>query len=99
MLLLLLPAPPAAQALRHVGQLLEECARATVNLPVAPVEPPGAPATVPGPRRGAVISVTFSAGVATCPERGATGDELLVAADRALYEAKAAGRDRVVAAR
>ncbi len=40
--------------------------------------------------------VTISAGVATFPHDAATGDELLSSADRALYDAKRAGRNRVV---
>ncbi len=39
--------------------------------------------------------VTASFGVASLPEHAGTGDELFRAADRALYGAKAAGRDRV----
>lgn len=41
-------------------------------------------------------TITVSAGVAMFPENGATGEALLLAADRALYRAKAEGRDRVV---
>jgi diguanylate cyclase (GGDEF)-like protein len=41
---------------------------------------------------------TFSAGIAVLGEHGDTLAELLVAADRALYEAKDAGRDRVLIA-
>ncbi len=44
---------------------------------------------VPGPR-----PVTASLGIAVRPERGATGAELLAAADRALYAAKQGGRDQ-----
>jgi diguanylate cyclase (GGDEF)-like protein len=40
--------------------------------------------------------VTFSLGVAGFPTHGNTGSEVLAAADAALYQAKAAGRDRVV---
>jgi diguanylate cyclase (GGDEF)-like protein/PAS domain S-box-containing protein len=42
--------------------------------------------------------ITVSAGVASFPEHGATADELLRAADAALYVAKQQGRDRVVSA-
>jgi diguanylate cyclase (GGDEF)-like protein len=40
--------------------------------------------------------VTISVGVASYPEHGSTGADLLRAADSALYAAKEAGRDRVV---
>ena len=44
------------------------------------------------------VAVTASAGVATYPLDGADGAALFAAADRALYEAKRSGRDRIVAA-
>jgi diguanylate cyclase (GGDEF)-like protein len=47
--------------------------------------------TVPAAPSG----VTASLGVASLPEHAGSGDELFRAADRALYGAKAAGRDRV----
>ncbi|HEX8948320.1 MAG TPA: diguanylate cyclase [Dissulfurispiraceae bacterium] len=40
-------------------------------------------------------AITVSLGVASYPDNGATQDELLRAADSALYRAKAGGRDRV----
>jgi diguanylate cyclase (GGDEF)-like protein len=43
-------------------------------------------------------SVSMSAGVAVFPRDGSSGDSLIAAADVALYEAKRAGRDRVMAA-
>jgi diguanylate cyclase (GGDEF)-like protein len=43
-------------------------------------------------------STTISVGVAAYPEHGARADELILAADSALYRAKAEGRDRVVVA-
>ncbi len=43
------------------------------------------------------ITATFSAGLAAYPVSGKNENELLLAADKALYEAKAAGRNRVVA--
>jgi diguanylate cyclase (GGDEF)-like protein/PAS domain S-box-containing protein len=43
-------------------------------------------------------TVTMSIGVAAFPEHGASVEELLLAADSAMYRAKALGRDRVVVA-
>jgi len=45
-----------------------------------------------------VAPVTVSAGVAAAPEHGETVEALIAAADLALYQAKAAGRDCVVVA-
>jgi len=47
---------------------------------------------------GVPRAVTISAGVASMPEQGVSRDELVRAADGALYAAKQAGRNRVVAA-
>jgi diguanylate cyclase (GGDEF)-like protein len=44
------------------------------------------------------VPITVSAGVATIPDHAADPDRLGIAADRALYRAKAGGRDRVGAA-
>jgi diguanylate cyclase (GGDEF)-like protein len=43
-------------------------------------------------------SITISVGVATYPEHGRSAEQLLKAADRALYRAKGEGRNRVIAA-
>jgi diguanylate cyclase (GGDEF)-like protein/PAS domain S-box-containing protein len=53
-------------------------------------------AAVPVPFGNSAIAVTASFGVATFPREGQTGDELIAAADSALYAAKAAGRNRVI---
>ena len=45
---------------------------------------------------GASIRATLSIGVAMCPTNGSSMDELVRAADLALYDAKDQGRDRVV---
>jgi diguanylate cyclase (GGDEF)-like protein/PAS domain S-box-containing protein len=47
------------------------------------------------PYDGMKFSATFSAGVATFPEHGLTGEEILQAADQALYRSKNSGRNRV----
>lgn len=49
-------------------------------------------------RGQALGSITVSAGVAGLPQHGVLPEELLQAADAALYRAKAEGRDRVVGA-
>ena len=48
--------------------------------------------------RQTIGPITLSLGVACFPSHGTSGDELLHAADTALYQSKAAGRDRVSAA-
>jgi diguanylate cyclase (GGDEF)-like protein len=43
-------------------------------------------------------SPTLSIGIATSPQHGTSGEDLLRAADKALYEAKSAGRNRIESA-
>jgi diguanylate cyclase (GGDEF)-like protein/PAS domain S-box-containing protein len=49
-------------------------------------------------RHPSLKPITISAGVAIFPDHGSTGKEVILAADDALYLAKAEGRDRVIAA-
>ncbi|HET9906057.1 MAG TPA: histidine kinase N-terminal 7TM domain-containing protein [Anaerolineales bacterium] len=46
---------------------------------------------------GIKFSITFSAGVATFPQHGHTGDLILQAADRVLYRSKDGGKNKVTA--
>lgn len=48
------------------------------------------------PERNLTVEVTLSAGVATMPEDATSVDQLILAADEALYTAKRLGRNRVV---
>ncbi len=50
------------------------------------------------PLGGDTVEITISIGVASSSDRHAGWEALLAAADRALYEAKAAGRNRVILA-
>ncbi|MGD2184153.1 diguanylate cyclase [Lusitaniella coriacea] len=43
-------------------------------------------------------SITLSCGIAHFPDNGSTAEELILAADRALYAAKEGGRDRAIVA-
>ncbi len=52
-------------------------------------------AIMPMDTRKGLLSLTFSAGLATWPEQGNTLDELILHADAALYKAKNAGRNCV----
>jgi diguanylate cyclase (GGDEF)-like protein len=52
----------------------------------------------PGPREAPAIYVTISIGLASFPADATSGEELLNAADEAVYRAKAAGRNRVAVA-
>ncbi|WP_369055396.1 GGDEF domain-containing protein [Kineococcus terrestris] len=78
----LLPRLDAAAAAERADELRRACAGLDVRAGTG----------------GEAVEVTVSAGVATAPEHGGTPDELLLAADRALYAAKAGGRDRVASA-
>ena len=46
-------------------------------------------------KRGTQLDVTLSFGIAVCPDHGLDGEEVIIKADQALYQSKAAGRNRV----
>jgi diguanylate cyclase (GGDEF)-like protein len=50
------------------------------------------------PQADRPLSVTISVGVAALPDQGSTGEDLLLAADKALFRAKETGRNRVATA-
>ncbi len=52
-------------------------------------------ASAPVAYGGSEVAVTASFGISSFPRHGRTGDELIAAADSALYAAKTAGRNRV----
>lgn len=58
-----------------------------------PRKKPDAPRTRSDPRRAVVVTVSI--GVAECNDRHAKPDQVIKAADRALYRAKEAGRNQV----
>ncbi|HET7678319.1 MAG TPA: GGDEF domain-containing protein [Candidatus Limnocylindrales bacterium] len=51
------------------------------------------------PTESGELRTSISIGLVAHPEDGATGDQLLVSADAAMYESKRAGKDRVVRGR
>ncbi|MGC4081129.1 MAG: diguanylate cyclase [Vicinamibacterales bacterium] len=53
---------------------------------------------VPEHRRQPLGAITVSIGVASLPDHGVSPEDLIAAADRALYQAKASGRDRTATA-
>ena len=69
------------------GALAEEVRRTTAALAIPLREEPDR-----------TMSVTLSIGVATAPEHGESFEALFTAADRALFDAKRDGRDKVVVA-
>jgi diguanylate cyclase (GGDEF)-like protein/putative nucleotidyltransferase with HDIG domain len=73
-----------AQAARVVA---EQVRRTTAALPIPLREMPGQ-----------AMNVTLSIGVATAPAHGETFEALFTSGDRALFEAKREGRDKVVVA-
>ncbi|WP_422771914.1 diguanylate cyclase [Plantactinospora sp. WMMC1484] len=73
---------------RGAARVAERLGAAVRETPIAIRPRPGVVAPI-----RALVSVTVSIGVAVYPDHAASGPQLLVAADEALYAAKAAGRD------
>jgi diguanylate cyclase (GGDEF)-like protein len=82
-LVVLLPDTPKAQAAERAEHWRRELHRLRLVAPSGQLHP---------------VQVRASFGVASLPEDADSGPALLAAADRALYAAKRAGRDRVVTA-
>lgn len=77
---LLLPVTTAEQAVDKLESLREAVAQLPIRLP----------------RQQTTARLTMSAGIAVFPRDGVTADELLDLSDARLFEAKEAGRNRVV---
>ncbi len=96
------PGAGIAQALPHLDALRADVAKHGLTLRAPDRAPPSsAPAVARAkPKRaarsgGKKLSVTISIGVAERSDKLTSPSEVLAAADRALYRAKRAGRDRV----
>jgi diguanylate cyclase (GGDEF)-like protein len=90
----LFPGKGAEECLPHLEQLREavENSRFTLRRRFRPRKKPAAPK---GRKTAEKITITVSIGVAEKNHRHATADQVVVAADKALYRAKEAGRNRV----
>ena len=80
---IILPEPPLASATEVAERLRQRLALAEVPI-------------VPGDHRHGCLRMTVSIGVAMCGDEESSIERALGRADRALYEAKAAGRNRIV---
>ncbi len=95
------------EGVQRLAKLLKSLRQYTFTAPTATVsarKPPMAAAADPalagqssGDQASHQFQITLSAGVAQYPEDGADLHTLYQAADTALYQAKSAGRDRIVA--
>ncbi|MGQ0704281.1 MAG: GGDEF domain-containing protein [Gemmatimonadales bacterium] len=78
---LIMPRTGLAQASRRLEQIRGAVAQEAIQLP----------------KRAEKVSVTISAGVASWPEEGDNPEDLIYIADARLFQAKALGRNRIVA--
>lgn len=91
---LLFPGKGAEECLPHLEELREtvETSRFTMRRRFRPRAKPSAPK---GRKTREAITITVSIGVAERNHRHATPDQVVLAADKALYRAKEGGRNRV----
>ena len=91
---LLFPGKGAEECLPHLEELREtvETSRFTLRRRFRPRNKPAAPK---GRKTREAIVITVSIGVAEKNHRHSTADQVIQAADKALYRAKEAGRNRV----
>ncbi len=88
---LLLPGASPEQAARRAETIRQACADLVLRAAGAEPLPDGSGSRVLPP-------ITISIGISAMPDHGKDAESLLAAADRGLYAAKAAGRNRVVLA-
>jgi diguanylate cyclase (GGDEF)-like protein len=79
--------------------ILPRCSWEIANVRAIELQARVARMTVPTPLRHTPLTPpTLSIGIATSPEHGQSGEQLLRGADMALYSAKSSGRNRIVRA-
>jgi diguanylate cyclase (GGDEF)-like protein len=92
------PRADVSQVMTHLEALRIDVAQHGLMLR-ASERTPASPSTRSGSRKppaaGKKLSVTISIGVAECSDKQATPADVLTAADKALYRAKRAGRNRI----
>ncbi len=89
---ILMPGAGLEQAGRRAETIRRACADLVLRAAASALLPDGSGSRILPP-------ITISIGICAMPEHGQDAESLLAAADRALYAAKAAGRNRVVPAR
>ena len=95
---IVLPDTNHAEALGRAEQLRRTCAEFAVRIDPGPADPRRTRASTALLAPARTVSATVSIGVATYPTDATNAAALIRAADRALYHAKATGRNRVTAA-
>ena len=96
---LVFPGTTADEAMPHLEAVRRSVADARFVLRGAlrPKAAKGAAKRGKAPARSRQLRVTVSIGVARCADRNTTAEQVVKSADKAMYRAKQAGRNRVVA--